>query len=125
MEKKDITSEGSIEWLHKNCLMKDVRLIPQYDEKGADTGLVVSAKNADPKSIVCPYCGGTDNILEKENIGGPPIPATNQDGGDPFELTLDGFRCASCFRKWVKLNFSKCRAIAIGYKSEIAKDQAG
>jgi hypothetical protein len=123
MKKKDITFEGSTEWLHKNCIMKDVRLIPLYDEEGADTGLTISVENADPKKIVCPYCGVTDNFLEKEKIG-PPILAQNRDGGDPFEITLDGFRCASCFRKWIKLNFSKGRAFAIGIKSEIPKDQA-
>ena len=32
-------------------------------------------------------------------------------------MTLHGFRCASCFRKWIMLVSDKDRAFAIGIKS--------
>jgi hypothetical protein len=124
MEKKHIIFEEATESLFNNYFVKDGCFIPQYDEDGADNGVVISAKCDDPKSIVCPYCGGADNILEKENINERPILSENLDGGDLFETTLDGFRCASCFRKWVMFNFNKCEAVAIGCKSEIARGQA-
>jgi hypothetical protein len=124
MKKKDIIFKRNIKSQLEDCFMKDGRFIPQYDEKGSDAGLVISANADDPDNIACPYCGGADNILEKEDIGGKPITAKNLDGGDPSEVTLDGFRCASCNRKWAMLRFNKCMAVAVGYESEKSKGRA-
>lgn len=41
-------------WNGKNCIMKDVRLMPLYDEEGADSGLTISVENADPKKNSLP-----------------------------------------------------------------------
>jgi hypothetical protein len=123
MKNEKISSESIIKWIKKNCITKGVRIIPQYDEEGADTELMISAKNANPKNIACPYCGGADNILVIEKPG-QPATAWDCDRGDYIEITTDWFRCASCFRIWIKVNFDKDRAIAVGFKSEMAKDRA-
>jgi hypothetical protein len=124
MKKKDIIFERTIKSALEDCFIKDGRFIPQYNEDGSDAGLVISANVDDPEHIACPYCGGADNILEKEDIGGKPISAKNLDGGDPRDVSVDGFRCASCNLKWVMLRFNKCMAVAVGYESEKSKGRA-
>jgi hypothetical protein len=47
-----------------------------------------------------------------------------QPNGDPRDVTVDGFRCASCNRKWAMLRFNKCMAVAVGYESEKSKGRA-
>lgn len=124
MKKKDIIFEGDIKSQVEDFFMKDGRFIPQYNEDGSDAGLVISTNVDDPERIACPYCGGADNILEKENIGGYPLTLRSLDGGDLREIAVDGFRCALCNRKWAMLRFNKCMAVAVGYESEKSKGRA-
>ena len=118
MKKKDIIDDEYIEFWLSRIFVKDGSFIPLNDEEGEAAEFLISAKYQDPTSIVCPYCGGTDNILCAEKLGGRTISAKDQDGGGPIEVTNHGFRCASCFRKWVMLYTSKDTFVQIGLKDE-------
>jgi hypothetical protein len=113
MEQKDIIGDGARELDFKDCFVKNGRLTPQRDEEGASKGLVISANFQNPLKIVCPYCEGADNILERKDA--KPIFGNDVYTGELHELTFHGFRCASCLRPWVMLISNKGGAVSIGY----------
>lgn len=113
MKKKDVIFDGTTESLVKRFFVKDGRLIPQYDEQGADAGLVISAKLSDPSRIGCPYCGATNNALVAKDVN-PPMIVKDPNAGEPHEISLDGYRCATCLKRWTMLIVDEDGATAIG-----------
>jgi len=89
-------------------------ILPQYNELGVQTGYKISVEpKCDDTEMVCPYCGGSDNLHTLRDSGRA-FESINPETGEVMEIEVNGYRCCMCARFWVMFVSNNGYCIQVG-----------